>query len=57
MKPQSTQRKTLRTLKAYPLRDITVKIISCDIEVQSLLGPGMLENIYEEAMAHELKSR
>ena len=27
------------------------------MEVHSLLGPGLLENLYEEAMEHELKSR
>ena len=38
MKPQSTQRKTLRTLKEYPLRDITEKIISCvDLSESSLI--------------------
>ena len=46
MKPQSTQRKTLRTLKEYPLRNITEKIISCAIEVHSFLGPGLLEYSY-----------
>ncbi len=46
MKPQSTQRQTLRTLKEYPLRDITEKIISCAIEVHSLPGPGLLEYSY-----------
>ena len=57
MKPQRTQRNTLRTVKEYPFKDITEKIISCAIEVHSLLGPGLLENLYEEAMEHELKSR
>ena len=56
-KPQRTQRNTLRTLKEYPFKDITEKIISCAIEVHSSLGPGLLENLYEEAMEHELKSR
>ena len=57
MKPQRPQRNTLRTLKEYPFKDITEKIISCAIDVHSLLGPGLLENLYEEAMEHELKSR
>ena len=57
MKPQRPQRNTLRTLKEYPFKDITEKIISCAIEIHSLLGPGLLENLYEEAMEHELKSR
>ena len=57
MKPQRPQRNTLRTLKEYPFKDITEKIISCAIEVHSSLGPGLLENLYEEALEHELKSR
>ena len=57
MKPQRPQRNTLSTLKEYPFKDITEKIISCATEVHSLLGPGLLENLYEEAMEHELKSR
>ena len=57
MKPQRPQRNTLRTPKEYPLKDITEKIISCAIEVHSSLGPGLLGNLYEEAMEHELKSR
>ncbi len=31
MKPQRPQRNTLRTLKEYPLKEITEKIISCVI--------------------------
>ena len=57
MKPQRAQRNTLKTLKEYPFKEITEKIISCAIEVHSSLGPGLLENFYEEAMEHELKSR
>jgi GxxExxY protein len=57
MKQQRPQRNTLSTLKEYPFKDITEKIISCAIKVHSLLGPGLLENLYEEAMEHELKSR
>ena len=55
MNPQRPQRNTLRTLEEYPSKDITEKIISCAIEVHSLPGPGLLENLYEEAMEHELK--
>ena len=54
---QNPQRNTLRTLKEYLFKDITQKIISCAIEIHSLLGPGLLENLYEEAMEHELKFR
>ena len=57
MKPQRTQRKTLCAQKEFPLKDITGRIISCAIEVHSILGPGLLENVYEEALSHEFKFR
>lgn len=41
----------------YLFRDITEKIISCVIEVYSALGPGLLEKVYEEALAHEFVLR
>ncbi len=54
MKPQ---RNALCTLKEFPLKDITERIISSAIEVHSTLGPGLLENVYEEALSHEFKLR
>ena len=47
----------LRTQKEFPLRVITEKIIACAIEVHSTLGPGLLESVYEEALAHEFTLR
>ena len=47
MKPQSTLRNSLCTQSDFPLKDITEKIISCAIEVHSILGPGLLEGILE----------
>jgi GxxExxY protein len=47
----------LGTNKDFPLKDITEKIISSAIEVHSTLGPGLLENIYEEALAYEFELR
>jgi len=49
MKPQSVQRSALCPQKEFTLKDITEQIISCAIEVHSTLGPGLLENVYEEA--------
>ena len=57
MKPQSTLRNSLSSPKEFPLRDITERIISCAMEVHSTLGPGLLENIYEEALGYEFKLR
>jgi len=41
--------------KEYPYTDITNKIIFCGLEVHSRLGPGLLENLYEEALALEFE--
>ena len=57
MKTQSTLRKPLCAQKDFPLKDITQQIISCAIVVHSILGPGLLESIYEEALAHEFSMR
>ena len=57
MKPQRAQRKTLCSPGEFPLKEITKRIISCAIEVHSFLGPGLLENVYEEALSHEFKLR
>jgi GxxExxY protein len=35
--------------------DLTERIIGAAIEVHRILGPGLLESIYEEALAHELE--
>ena len=55
LKDETTEHseETLRTLKEYPLRDITEKIISCvPISRESTLitWVGLLENLYEEAI-------
>ena len=48
---------SLCTPKEYPLKEITEKIISSCMEVHSKLGPGLLENIYEEALVYEFELR
>jgi GxxExxY protein len=35
--------------------EISSKVIGCAIEVHKLLGPGLLENAYEECLFYELK--
>lgn len=37
--------------------ELTEKIIGAAIEVHRILGPGLLESIYEQALCHELKLR
>ena len=39
---QRPQRNTLSTLKEYPFKEITEKIIPCDLEIHSSLGLGLL---------------
>ncbi|MFP3936855.1 MAG: GxxExxY protein [Phycisphaerae bacterium] len=41
----------------YPHRELTEKVIGCAIHVHRELGPGYLESIYENALAHELRKR
>jgi GxxExxY protein len=38
-------------------RDLSYRIMEAAFEVQNILGPGFLENIYEKALAHELELR
>ena len=41
----------------YPESELTKQIISAAIEVHSSLGPGLLEKLYEEALAYEFELR
>lgn len=36
------------------IEELSRRVIGCAIEVHRTLGPGMLEGLYEEAMAYEL---
>jgi GxxExxY protein len=35
--------------------EISQKTVGAAIEVHRILGPGLLESIYEEALCHELQ--
>jgi len=37
--------------------ELTERILGAAIEVHSILGPGLLESIYEEALCHEFALR
>ena len=37
------------------INDLAYKVVSCAIEVHKLLGPGLLESIYQECFIEELK--
>ena len=37
-------------------KELTSKIIGCAIEVHKVLGPGLLESVYQECLAFELEN-
>ena len=39
------------------LSELTYKVIGCAIEVHKLLGPGLLESVYEKCFLRELDFR
>lgn len=39
----------------YYEEELTKRIIGCAIEVHKILGPGLLESVYEECFCHELR--
>ena len=41
----------------FPQRELTEKIIAAAIEVHKVLGPGLLESVYQQALPVELRSR
>ena len=45
-------------MKSYPEFDqLTHTIIGCAIEVNKILGPGLLESAYQKCLKHELQSK
>ena len=64
IKPQRAQREqraqrlnSSLSQDEFPLKDITEKIIAGAIEVHTALGPGLLESVYEKALAYEFELR
>lgn len=46
----------MKITKKY-VNDLAYKIVGAAIEVHKILGPGLLESIYEECLFEELKLR
>lgn len=44
-------------MKIMDENELSKIIIGAAIEVHKILGPGLLESVYEEALCHELKLR
>ena len=44
-----------KTLMNRKFSDLSNKVIACAIEVHKVLGPGLLESVYQQSLAHELK--
>jgi GxxExxY protein len=51
---EDTERRLPRVPETDPL---TEKIIGAAIEVHRILGPGLLESVYEQALCHEFELR
>jgi GxxExxY protein len=43
--------------KFKDINDLTGAVIGAAIEVHKILGPGLLESVYEECLCHELNLR
>lgn len=44
----------MRITQKY-INDLSYKIIGCAIEVHKILGPGLLENVYEKCLLEEFR--
>ena len=53
----NTEKTSVDSKNDFSLKDITQHIISCAIAVHSVLGPGLLESVYEEVFAREFSLR
>ena len=41
----------------FPQRELTERVIAAAIEVHRLLGPGLLESVYQRSLEHEFRER
>jgi hypothetical protein len=47
----------LNDMTKKELDELTYKVIGCAIEVQKIMGTGLLESVYQQCMIEELKHR
>ncbi len=43
-------------MKKHTIDEIASTVVNCAIEVHRILGPGLLESVYEVCMEHELST-
>ncbi len=53
----STPAAQTKTEQDYPEKELTHEIIGAAIEVHRILGPGLLESVYENCLAREFNLR
>ena len=49
--------KTLKKIMLEEMNKITGIVVDAAMDVHSALGPGLLESVYEQCLAHELELR
>ena len=47
----------MKRRRKHETTETTEQILSCAIEVHKTLGPGLLENLYEEVLEYEFELR
>lgn len=57
MNPQDLRNLIAKTDLPREVEELSHAVIGAAIEVHRYLGPGLIENIYEQALTHELASR
>jgi GxxExxY protein len=54
---ETTENTERQLPRVFPPDPLTERIIGAAIEVHRILGPGLLESVYEQALCHEFELR
>jgi GxxExxY protein len=54
---KNMDKRMMQSISKQETDPVTAQIIAAAIEVHRILGPGLLESVYEEALCHELMLR